>query len=440
MIRDVADLLKVFFEFEKQKVESFEMPHMPTLGEAYEEITIQGLNKKYILPNLYDLKIVKGFIKVGEKQLPQQIDCMLVFGEGVQYGLTDQYFYELSNVLAIFEVKKNLSKEALLDALTHLNELKIEFFDSLDEKIENGEISVDFSFFSKHLSYLIGYRLESIADLKRISTKHKMIAYMLLVEMMMPLTIIHGYEGYKRVGDLRNSVKSVIDMLDEANSNRGVRILDFPTLITTNNLGLMKTVATPYWCNFTKPNGFKNWGYMCTYKNNSSLVLLEMIWAKIGMQLNINFPYGDDLINESLFPFFVIEEMREHWTARFIDYNDKRFIDFKNKDAFEFQPIEVSERLADLFNLITMIGGVQIESELINSYLQETNQKKEDFLFLVSDYIFMGVTEIMITPISSWQCVKIGDAYYISNDLDRLTQWIKEKKEPYQIIYTTIHI
>ena len=106
MVRDVAKLLEEFLKYEQEKVESFNMPHMPTLGEAYEEITIQGLNKKYVLPDVYDLRVVKGFIKVGEIQLSQQIDCMLVYGEGIKYGLTDKYIYDVSNVLVIFEVKK----------------------------------------------------------------------------------------------------------------------------------------------------------------------------------------------------------------------------------------------------------------------------------------------------------------------------------------------
>ncbi|MDC4484033.1 hypothetical protein NQ758_15110, partial [Acinetobacter baumannii] len=63
MIKDIVDLLKHFFEFERQKIADFDMPHMPTLGEAYEEITKQGLSQKYVLPDLHGLKVVSGFIK-----------------------------------------------------------------------------------------------------------------------------------------------------------------------------------------------------------------------------------------------------------------------------------------------------------------------------------------------------------------------------------------
>lgn len=43
MIRKASELLREFIEVEKRKLDGVEMPHMPTLGTAYEEITKQGI-------------------------------------------------------------------------------------------------------------------------------------------------------------------------------------------------------------------------------------------------------------------------------------------------------------------------------------------------------------------------------------------------------------
>lgn len=441
MVRNIAELFKEFLIFEQEKVDTFEMPHMPTLGEAYEEITIQGLNQKYILPNIYNLKVVKGFIKIGEKQLPQQIDCMLVHGEGIQFGLTDKYIYDISNVLAIFEVKKNLTKDQLLDALAHLSELRIEFYSYIDSLIKSNSLNISMDLFSQHLSYLIGFRLESVEQIKFLEENHQFVAMTLLVEMLMPLTIIHSYEGYSRIGDLRNAIKDIVEFLDEKNQNRGVRILDFPSLITNNKLGVLKAIGLPYWLDYSKDREKGcSWGYMCSYNHNSSVIFLEMLWAKISQKLNIEFDYGEDLINENIFPLVAIDIEKGKTEISFISYNDNNFKSLKKSGDSNFQPRKIDEKLVELFNIITMIGGVEKKDPLISEYLQSSNQDLNQLLSLISGYLCMGISEEAITPISSWKCVKINDELWISHDLVRFNNWLTLNNQNYEDMYMTIWV
>lgn len=107
MISKASELLEAFIAEEVGKLAGIKMPHMPTLGEAYEQITKHGVDSEFVIPKGLDLKVVSGFIALGGEQLNPQIDCMLVHGEGVRFGLTDSYIYDIENVLCIFEVKKN---------------------------------------------------------------------------------------------------------------------------------------------------------------------------------------------------------------------------------------------------------------------------------------------------------------------------------------------
>ncbi|TDM65982.1 hypothetical protein C5B72_00205 [Acinetobacter sp. KU 011TH] len=252
MIKDIVDLLKQFFEFERQKIADFDMPHMPTLGEAYEEITKQGLSQRYVLPDLHGLKVVSGFIKIGEKLVSHQIDCMLVHGDGEQYGLTSSYVYKIENVLAIFEVKKNLTKTTLEEALVHLSEIKIAIYEYIDKILESEDFENYFNHFSLHLSYLVGYRFEKFEDLKRLSPEDYKIAQALLTEMIMPVTIIHGHEGYKTITGLRTALKNIILTIYDSNPSRGFRIFDLPTLITTANGGILKNHRITLLVHYTK--------------------------------------------------------------------------------------------------------------------------------------------------------------------------------------------
>ncbi|WP_205904695.1 DUF6602 domain-containing protein [Diaphorobacter sp. HDW4A] len=113
MISKASELLELFIKEETKKLEGIKMPHMPTLGSAYEEVTKQGIDKNFSIPKHLDLSVVSGFVSIGGELLPEQIDCMLVHGKGMRYGLTDQYIYDIENILCIFEVKKKSQKSRL---------------------------------------------------------------------------------------------------------------------------------------------------------------------------------------------------------------------------------------------------------------------------------------------------------------------------------------
>lgn len=67
MIKNASDLLSAFIAKEREKVETISMPHMPTLGDAYEAIAREGIDQQFVLPPDLDLRVVSGFIG---KRLP----------------------------------------------------------------------------------------------------------------------------------------------------------------------------------------------------------------------------------------------------------------------------------------------------------------------------------------------------------------------------------
>jgi len=100
MINKASELLEIFINEENKKLQGIKMPHMPTLGSAYEEITKQGIDQEFVIPKNLDLRVVSGFISIDGVILPEQIDCMLVHGDGEKFGLTDQYLYEIKKFCA----------------------------------------------------------------------------------------------------------------------------------------------------------------------------------------------------------------------------------------------------------------------------------------------------------------------------------------------------
>ena len=78
MISKASELLELFIQEETKKLAGIKMPHMPTLGSAYEEVTKQGIDKDFAIPKHLDLSVVSGFVSIASEMLPEQIDCMLV--------------------------------------------------------------------------------------------------------------------------------------------------------------------------------------------------------------------------------------------------------------------------------------------------------------------------------------------------------------------------
>ena len=151
MIKTASELLAAFILAERRNVESIAMSHMPTLGTAYERIVSSGIDSRFVLPPSLGLRVVSGFIQ----GLPNQIDCMLVRGDGVRYGLTDEYIYPIDQVLCVLEIKKTLYKSEFQDGMAHLAAVQKLFLKKFaDEHWRLGESAFD----QARLSFLEDHR------------------------------------------------------------------------------------------------------------------------------------------------------------------------------------------------------------------------------------------------------------------------------------------
>jgi len=238
MIKQASEILEKFITEESKKLEGIKMPHMPTLGSAYEEITKQGIDNRFTIPKSLDLKVVSGFISIEGEMLPEQIDCMLVHGDGIQYGLIGQFIYEIDQVLCVFEVKKTLRKSDLKDAFEHLNKIRVKFSEFFEKKLIEYEYEPNLAVAGKLFSRITGkpapQKYRQIHDLE---PEDGILFYSLVQECFAPVSIIQGYGGYKTESGLRNAFIDILSEEKDSNDN-GFGIPSFPTLITTNNFCL----------------------------------------------------------------------------------------------------------------------------------------------------------------------------------------------------------
>ncbi|WP_313506313.1 DUF6602 domain-containing protein [Stutzerimonas kunmingensis] len=436
MIRKASELLGEFIAVEKRKLDGFDMLHMPTLGAAYEEITKQGIYQDFAIPKGLDLRVVSGFISIGGEMLAEQIDCMLVHGEGERYGLTQQYKYDINNVLCIFEVKKNLRKADYVDALQYLAKIRRKFSDNFEERLINEGYKPDITNARRRFSQLTGkVAPEEYLEIHHLSKADGILFYTLVQESLSPITIIHGYEGYKTESGLRSAF---LDILEEAWENgSGWGIPSIPTLVTSNNFCLVKGSGIP----FLVVQNKNEWVSVFSTRHNSAKLILELIWSKIGEYFNAKMPWNDGLHMDSVQPLLIAEarEVDETagWAYRTVEFNEKHMV---RGDDNLWSPSWLSKAEISAINIMAAQGGYLLLDNGMNEYLTKNHDMTvaqiSDALVLTRQFMRDGE---FIRPIHPRTYVITNDdaTGFVASEIERFDLWCAENGiEPhYMSIY-----
>lgn len=437
MLLKASELLAEFIKAEKQKLDGIAMPHMPTLGSAYEEITKHGIYQDYAIPKSLDLRVVSGFIVVGGEMLAEQIDCMLVHGEGARIGLTQQYKYDISRVLCIFEVKKTLRKSDYVDAFEHLAKVRSKFADDFERRLEGG-YRPDISQARRRFSKLTGkVAPENYLDMNHLSKTDGMLFYTLVQESLAPITIIHGYEGYKTEAGLRTAFVDILEEAWESGNRTGWGIPSIPSLVTSNNFCLVKGSGIPFIVMMEK----YEWVSVFSTRHNSAKLILELIWHKIGDYFNVKMPWDDGLHMDSVRPLLVAEARESGdaagWAYRPIDLKEKHMI---RGDDNLWSPSAIGKAEIAALNILAMQGGYLSLDDGMNDYLvrnHDTPLEQVVEALLLTRQFMRGSG--CIRPIHARTLVITNDdgTGYVASEIERFDLWCAANEiDPH---YMSIH-
>lgn len=370
MIVESSKILKMFIEREVKKIENDEQPHMPILGTAYEKITEEGINFSGVIPEGAAVKMVSGQIMIGNELIPNQIDSMLVFGKGKRYGLTDTYKYPAEQVLAIFEVKKTLNGDALIDAIEHLHEINIKIKKYFMEKrifriTDNSHALEMFKIMTKkHILPETKY--------SQLSGTDREILNMLVNETSLPMLIIHGYGGYSQKTWIKKGFESALSKIDDFDIN------GLPSLITTPDISLVKGMGFPYRAN-SNPYEFPL--YFSTFENQAKL-LLECIWSKISERFNCAMPWGDNLKYAKLEMYLSLLFDSSNYNNTSLSKVDPDFLKkFKNTNEAIWTPVEIKNEIFDIIKFIAENRIIKVSK--INEICEKYKKDKDSVVSTV---------------------------------------------------------
>lgn len=426
MLEKASELLEKFIEIEKQELSKIDMPHMPTLGSAYEEITKQGIDQEFIIPKGLNLKVVSGFISTNDKLLPQQIDGMLVHGDGKKYGRTTEFIYPIDQVLCIFEVKKTLNKSDYIDAFDHLRVIRSEYAKHFELKFRDENFEPNISLASKHFSQITGKDApEFYSDIHSLSKPDAILFYALVQESLAPSSIIHGYGGYETESGMRNAFLDILTEKGEA-SGHGLGVPSLPTLVTTNRISIVKGNGMP----FLGINKDRQWAALVSMRDNAARIMLEIIWSKISVYFDVKMPWGDDSHIENMAPLLYAIPMEKGdeigWHYKSVEMKEG---ELKKRSFLQaWEPERIDDDLKSVFYNMLYHGGY-VHMEDIAGIATDFSESQEELLHkLMSMFLFKQVGDYIRPICSSMMMITDeNEVSYITSNRESLDAWCDKK-------------
>ena len=351
MINTVSDLLHQIILKEKQVLDRIEITHGPTIGDMYEGLAEDILNKA--LFRGLDIRVVSGFVVNEKNELSNEVDCMIVEGEGEIIPYTDKYKYKYSQVIAVLEIKKNLYKEEIMDAY---NKMRKVYTLSENETIL-------YKAFEDSFRGIVGKEVPEREELLNLSTTEQMVYHSLLVQQQLPIRIIFGFDGYKNEFTLR---KGFLDYLNSNLGESGYSPVSFPDLIISGENSLIKNTGMPY---VYPINEKEEWLIYGSTSINPINVLLEFIWTRLAYKYSISSDiFGDDLEIESVNPLLYAKPVKikgevKGWNFNAVNLTLKQL---NNGPKFiDWSPTKLNDDEAVLMNILCAYSPLLLTSKLV---------------------------------------------------------------------------
>lgn len=417
MISHASEILRAFIAAEESKLEGFKMTHMPTLGKAYEAITMAAVDKRFVLPPGLDLRVVSGFIEGSQNQF----DCMLVQGAGEQYGLTNEYRYPIERVLCVFEVKKYLTKADLADAINHLADAQKLHLEATYEKPNEKPFSSIRSAVRSYERITGKIGPESYRALDAMPLQERTFIGFLERQRHAPVTVVLGYDGHRSESGLRGALLKI--MAGEVSKSTNTSIDLLPTLMTAGDFSIVKCNAQPYLVH-REANG---WVAAASTRHNAALILLELLWTKISSFCDIKMPFGDDMETETLVELFALQAVPHGdafgWNVTTFEYPESKL--YRPQSA-PWRPARLSPAAISLVNQVAIGGGETTLDESLGAHIQRTHGVSMDTAvteLTQGDGFARSIDKLKVTSEATFVATLDDDSGYLAVDRDKLEKW-----------------
>ncbi|SPP97817.1 DUF6602 domain-containing protein [Bradyrhizobium vignae] len=382
MLTSLATILHELQQVESAKLSKENVTHAPTIGAMYEGLTRELLDRA--IPASLDVRVVSGFVEGHDGQLGPQTDAMLVSGEGKPVPYTNDFVWPIQNVLAVFEVKKNLYGADLDDAFQKLRTINEMF----DQYVQSAHPLFDITPAFNAFARLTGLYPKSPEHVAQLSEEWQTFYHLLVVEQTGPIRVILGYEGYVDEAGLR---RGFADYLEQNSGTRGFGLGSHPNLIVCRNNSLLKMNGQPY----ISPLAEGRWVAVVSNNENPIRILLELIWTRLSNQFQQYIPMDDTLQLERLAPFFLARIVPVGqaigWQLQHHELDKQELASIKST---QWAPREVDENEWAILHQVANKGELDVRDRYFREWAQEEKFDPDEAIAkLIADRLLAWVDE-----------------------------------------------
>lgn len=425
MINTLSELLKEFVDAERTALNKYDIKHRPTIGEMYEGLTEDLVNKS-IFSGLNLTVSTQSFIEGCDTEF----DVILAEGKGEQIPHTTSFRYKAKQVIAVIQVKKTLTSQELRNSYDNLKRVAKVF--------QNNITDMDASLLRDAFKSICHKDITAYRK-GLLNQEEEYIYHMLVMDSFFPLRIVLGYNGHKTEEGLRNTF---VDFLESNKSTEEKKIdgfspMIFPNLIISEGSSLIKLTGCPY----SAPLGQVAegwWEVMGSTHFNPMHIFLEMLWTKLSYRFHAlpNEIFGEDLETEPIVQLLRAKvHIGEEGTPIGWDYE---FSDFKEKDlAQQNAPQEWQPAIVDTTQAVVLqeLGRHDIDitqdRELESFVIKGGYTSLNEFIAILENLRLASLEgNILKLLTNELVCVFApdGNIYAADNHDGKLSRWILKNK------------
>lgn len=405
MINTIIDLLEALKIQGVNDINPFlNIKHGPTIGDMYEGLTKELMNKA-IFKNL-DLKVCSGFIFNSDNELSKQIDCMIVVGDGIQMPYSGIYKYNINQVIAVIEVKKDLFGKEM--DLAYKNLLSVKNIIK-----PNHDMTIDI--LEQAYENVTGGKLPDQQEVDKMTEAEQYLYHALVVEAYMPIRITFGYGGFSTEKSLR---EAFMEYISKNLKVKGYGVTSMPSLIIADERAILKTNGIPF--AITEKNQKPGeWCVLGSANKAPLFFLMYLIWTRL-YYLFPNLPEEIfDNTEITINPLLKAKGGKEGWEYTYIE------IALEDSNEELWKPSEITLMSNVLLKMIEKGYLITLNNEFM---IEECMKNGEDYNEVIKDLLYKRIIYVNNNTIGiladSWMTIIYNGKYYFGDNFNnRMVQW-----------------
>jgi hypothetical protein len=417
MINTIADLLEELREKEVQILDEQDLKHSPTIGDMYEGFT-SDLLKRTIFKDLNLVLATGSFIRNIAGEQTNELDVVLAVGEGERIPYTDRFIFAPSQVVAVFQVKKQLYTDTLESSFLNLKTV----FDICghDNALEEFETKLFIDAFRS-----ICHRDPYTTNWERLTAIERKIHGMLRGEAILPVRVVLGYHGFKHLDAFRNSYLEILNRnVTESSFDKakGIGLISLPTHVICEKFSIIKINGMP----FAAPMNNGTYLLAGSFPDKPFRQLLEYIWTRLSYQFGIAMNiFGEDLIQDQIDGLLLLHETEEG--LHFIPYHIEKEDLMKVYEETQWLPVEISTKIAEFRNLLRSMpyDGVAVDNKEFMALADKENLSPTAFAqeICATELFFQDAGRLFFNG-KMCATVQINGKTYLGDNISgRLERW-----------------